>query len=237
MAQTKIEIANDALLEIGFNTIEAFDESDDAIIVDRLYDLERDAMLLGNRWSWLRRRVELSPTALASPPGEPFTETSEDRAAMRPREQWTGESEQRRIRRGQDRNEFRIPSITSIVQAVFPDNTRGTPDVFGWRRSGEFVYASRDRLWADVIELSSEPTFHRLFVNALVLSVAARIAPALTEDPEISSEKRRLADLATRKAQLVDAQSQPAKRITSFPYVRARVGGDRVRYGIGSYPT
>ena len=236
MAQTKLDIVNLALRELGESTIESFDESDVAELADGHYDLVRDSMLLGNRWSWLERHVELARTPPNAPPGEPATETDEDRAAMRPPNEWTGESEARRRRRAQFREEFLIP-LTTIVQAVYPTINAPTPITFGWKRQGEFIHVSHDRIWADVTQLSSEPTFHRLFVNALVLAVGARLAIPVTEDAEISRDLERKAAMALRKAKIVDAQSQPVARITSFPYVRARVGGDRVRYGIGSYPT
>ena len=224
MAQTKIDIVNLALRELGENAIESFDESDVSELADGHYDLVRDFMLLENPWNWLQRRVELVRTDLASPPGEPPQSSTEPESAARA------------LRRGSFSTEFRIP-LTSIVQAVYPTQTEATPDSFNWRRQGEFVYASRDRLFADVTTLSSEPTFQRLFVNALVLAVGARLAIPITEDAEIAADLERKAARALRAAKRVDAQSQPVQRITSFPYVRARVGGDRVRYGVGSYPT
>ena len=238
MAQNKLDIVNLALRELGHTPIEAFDESDDAETADGLYDLARDEMLLGNRWSWLERRIRFLPTALFSPPGEPATYNPNDTASPNDendRNTWTGESDARVTRRAEFRNEFRIP-LSAIVQAVYPTVSTPTPDTFSWKRQGEFIYASRDDLFADVTQLSAEPTFHRLFVNALVLTVAARLAIPLTEDPEIAQDLERKARMALRTAKRVDAQSQPASRITSFPYVRARVGGDRVRYGVGSYP-
>lgn len=235
MAQNKLDIVNLALRELGHTPVEAFDESDEAETADGLYELARDEMLFGNRWSWLERRVQLTESALFSSPAEPPTETDADRIAERPRDEWTGESEARRTRRGSYSNEFNSP-VSAIIQAIYATRSSPTPDTFSWKRQGGFIYASREELYADVTGLSAEPTFHRLFVNALVLTVAARLAIPLTEDPEIAQDLERKARMALRTAKRVDAQSQPASRITSFPYVRARVGGDRVRYGVGSYP-
>ena len=224
MAQTKIDIVNLALHELGFTPIESFDESDYAETANGLYDLVRDSMLLGNPWSWLTARIRLEQTAKASPPGEPPTADGDP-----------AESAQRATRRGSYREEYRIP-LTAVVQAIYAGETQSAPDTFAWERRGEFIYTNHLAVWADVRQLSAEPTFHRLFVNALELAVAARLAIPLTEDAEISADLERKARLALREAKRVDAQSQPVKRITAFPYVRARLGGDRVRYGIGSYP-
>ena len=234
MAQTKLDILNLALHDIGETPIESIDESDVAETASGLYDLVRDDMLLGNRWSWTRRRIQLNPTALSSPPGEPPTQTEADRLAGLPRDEWTGESDARSIRRGEYRNEYVIP-LTSVIQALYATRTAPVPDTFNWRRQGEFIHTDHNEPYADVTQLSAEPVFHRLFVNALVLATAARIAIPLTEDAEIAADLERKAALALRTAKRVDAQSQPVGRITSFPYVRARVGGYRMRYGIGGY--
>ena len=225
MAQTKLDIVNLALRELGESAIESFDESDVAELADGHYDLVRDSMLMANRWSWLEERVALQRTALAAPPGEP------------PEPELDGESGQRRDRRGDWRHEYQTPGLTAIVQALYATRDDKQPDTFNWERRGEFIYTDHDAPYARIQVLTSETTFQRLFVNALVLAVGARLAIPITEDAEIATDLERKATRALRDAKRVDAQSQPVQRIQTFPYVRARVGGDRVRYGLGGWPT
>lgn len=235
MAQRKIDIVNLALRELGHTPIESFDENDDAETADGLYDLERDSLLLSNRWSWLERRDRLTQTPLASPPGEPFTYDSGN-PANDPDvpSTWTGESAARAVRRQPYLYEYRTPSLTAVVSAIYRSERADTPDAAQWTRRGELIFSDSPQLFAVYQELSSEPTFHRLFVNALELAVAARLAIPLTEDAEIEARLSARATRALRDAKRVDAQSQPVKRISTFPYVRARVGGDRLRYGYGT---
>lgn len=232
MAQSKLEIVNLAMRELGFNAIEAFDESDAAETADGLYDLTRDSMLLSNRWSWLERRGQLEQTPLASPPGEPATFDSGNPANVESDpDTWTGESEARLVRRGDFDFEYRTPSLTSVISAVYEQRGASAPNPQDWAKRGEFIFSDSPELFATWQELTTETTFHRLFVNALVLAVAARLAIPLTEDAEIAQDLERKARMALRDAKRVDAQSQPAARLRTFSYIDARVGGYRARYG------
>ena len=49
---SKVDLANEALLLLGANTITSFTDNDsNAVLVNRFYDSERDALLRSHRWS------------------------------------------------------------------------------------------------------------------------------------------------------------------------------------------
>jgi|TARA_R100000789_G_scaffold53904_1_gene52900 hypothetical protein len=49
---SKVDLANEALLVLGANTITSFTDNDsNAVLVNRFYDSERDAVLRGHRWN------------------------------------------------------------------------------------------------------------------------------------------------------------------------------------------
>ena len=49
---SKVDLANEALLLLGANTITSFSDNDSkAVLVNRFYDSERDALLRSHRWS------------------------------------------------------------------------------------------------------------------------------------------------------------------------------------------
>ena len=49
---SKVDLANEALLLLGANTITSFTDNDsNAVLVNRFYTSERDALLRSHRWN------------------------------------------------------------------------------------------------------------------------------------------------------------------------------------------
>ena len=78
-------------------------------------------------------------------------------------------------------------------------------------------------LWQD--SSLAETAFPRLFVNALVLKLAARLAMPITYDQETARLKTEEARLALLNAKRVDSQSHLSEAIDEFPFVDARHDG------------
>tara|TARA_Y100001951_G_C11259449_1_gene251564 strand:+ start:101 stop:679 length:579 start_codon:yes stop_codon:yes gene_type:complete len=65
---SKVDLANEALLLLGANTITSFSDNDsNAVLVNRLYASERDAMLRSHRWN-----CAITTANLASLAGTPI---------------------------------------------------------------------------------------------------------------------------------------------------------------------
>ena len=239
---TKLDLLNRALSELGERIL----QEGELTITDRsrrrariavsAYEGVRQSLLNAHAWSWLEQRKQLAeaPRAMvregpAPPEGQPDT---------RPLVPDTLDNGQPRYEREiyntrEFRHAFLLPDGKEPMRALYTSNADGAhprPDL--WRREATFISADYPVVWgAFQLVSQAESRFPPLVEDAMVLRLAQRMAPAFTEDPDTVSMFKRLADEALRDARRVDAQGQPAPRLTSFSYLEARLGGRR-GYGI-----
>lgn len=210
---SRLGIMNMALVELGEDEIQ-FEESfedlaslpgnigtpidDVGTMALRTYDTIRDAFLQASAWSWLTERRALVRTAATTQPGWRFP------------------------------YEFTKPAVSNIrgVYDARDTNFRASiPRTVGWDIIGDYLYAIFEQGYIEVQRDVVEEAMPAIAVNALVLALAERWAGPVTEDESIIAIYRRKAVEALRDAKRVDSQSRPARGITDFPYVSARLGG------------
>ena len=177
-----------------------------------LYPQVREASLAEHPWSWLMETASLvgipNPRRPESAPqGEPLPAANE----------WPGEPYRFR---------WRHPSPTlGAVRAMFDRLNSDTPRVGDWKVEGRTVFTTFTPAVARFPREVSEPVWPQLFVNAVILRLAERLAVPVAFDMELQSRFRVMADAAFTSAKKVDTQSQPNEQITSFGFVDAHLGG------------
>ena len=219
---TRLSIANDALVELGQFPLEFATPEDAAVfgeagIIDEedtnqqriksIYPQVRNTMLNAHPWSWLTERH----TPQASP--KPASDMSPE----------------------QFRYALTYPWVSS-VRAVFERGQPGTARPDGWEIRGGYLYSFFPIETIADQRQTAEEAWPQLFVTAVVLALAARLAMPILYDQDVARWYRQQAELALNDALRVDAQSTPALSIPVHTWLEARWNGvyggraDRRRY-------
>ena len=220
---TFLEIANAALSQLGEEGIEALrDEQATAFATDdtaqilasldpyednqravlTIYPQVKEELLAEHPWTWLQKRQALEAT---DDHDRDLLPNEADRLAYPFRYRWHNPAYLTGSIRGVYRGSFeRLDTHCWVPQGgvLFTDYT---PALIIWQDSS-----------------IAETAFPRLFVNALVLKLAARLAIPITYDENTARLKTEEARLALMNAKRVDSQSHLSEAIDEFPFVEAR---------------
>ena len=233
LGEDPIEFAQDAEGRIDPATFDAFGQRigpdadfdpTDLVVrtVSDIYPQVRDELLNAHPWTWLKTRslLEEAPLTVSEggAPAPSVVETPEqfdDRMALAEstRMAWPFDIRWHKPR----------PLIGNIRELHV-----GTPPrliTVGWDLVGRYVYTDERPVIAVYQGDTGEPAYPALFVNALTLKLAARLAWPLTQDNESQGRFDRMAMAALENAQRVDSQSHPVSGFKRFPAVSARYGG------------
>ena len=230
---TFLDIANAALSQLGEEGIEFFDDerpgpdpadpntptSDVLAALDPLEDNQRavltiypqvkEELLAEHPWTWLQKRSALEATE------DHDRDLLLDEAAKLAypfRYRWHNPA-------------YLTGSIRGVYRGSFE-----RLDTHAWVPQGGVLFTDYTPaliIWQD--SAVAETAFPRLFVNALVLKLAARLAIPITYDVETARVKTEEARLALMNAKRVDSQSHLSDAIEDFPFVEAR------HEGVGGY--
>ncbi len=159
MLNSKIGICNLALAAIGEDAIRDFDEGNKrARMCDRFYEATRDYILAQFSWPFAARRQALQQLAEAS--------------------NWIPENT----------FPYALPSDCHQPLDLYPEGNSGS-----WEVMGREFYCYLDNKIEDLEVILSytgyeiDPTkFSAQFVNLLSVALAVRIAPAITQDKELT---------------------------------------------------
>ena len=235
----RLSIINSALAELSQEPIEAdpFDavfaeggaeagelptllEDETVLAVYRIYPQVKADLLNAHPWTWLEEQRQLTAA------GEPAEGgVGHDRDAPGPNGYALSDPERARF-------PFRYrwlkphPEI-GVIRAVYHGDTSrtGRPQVEGWRPEGAFVYTDFSPVTLVYQRVVSEEVWPQMFVNAMVLALAARLALPITYDIDTKRAIAQDAAAALSNAQRVDSQSHPPELISDFSFVQAHLTG------------
>ena len=211
----RLTIANAALLELGQRHLEFASPEDaarfgDAGVVDpedvgqqriaAIYPQVRNTLMNAHPWSFLQETHR--------PQSAPWPEDTENEFA-----------EEYKYR-------YRItyPWVGSI-RAVFRKNQPNTPETEGWRIEGGYLISRFEVTLIREQRQVAEQAWPQLFVTAVTLALAARLAMPILYDQEVERSFMRKAEIALNDAMRVDAQSQPPNVVPRFGWLEARFNG------------
>ena len=214
---THLEVWNSALALLGEDPIElepddeavrapgdptaAIDPTDDVVrTVAAIYPQVREELLNAHPWSWLTQRRRAIPAPV---------QAGEDIADWPYPHRW-------------HKPELVVGNTRAVYRNNDPDTT---PQVRGWKPLGVHLYTEFEPVWVEYQSIVEEPGWPQLFVNAVVMKLAAFLAVPVVFDMELQSRYMTFAELALSNAQRVDSQGHPSERIESFPFLEARIGG------------
>ena len=97
-----------------------------------------------------------------------------------------------------------------VIRALYQSGGgRVRPQVEGWRPEGEHVYTDFTPATIVYQSIRDEAVWPQLFVNAVVLALAGRLALPITYDIDTARMVEQRADRALANAKRVDSQSHP----------------------------
>ena len=213
----RLGIMNAALLELGEDPLEeaapitgALDDAGDDIQarVGAIYPQVRDKMLYAHPWSWLSRRQQL----IEVPAGQ-------------------GEN----VFSWPFKYRYAVPDPdVRVIRAVWDrsDQIDHPARVDGWRSDGPYIYADFRPAWIESLSNVDEAAWPRVFANAIIVALAARLSMSIKEDLPTTRYYEQLAERALSDAQRVDAQGHPAVEIQRFEWVDERISGGRFHHGV-----
>ena len=229
---TRLDVINSALAELAQEPIEADPldpvfaaggedadelpvllEDETVLAVYRIYPQVRADMLNAHPWTWLEEQRQLAAAAehdRDEPGADGFALTDAERATFPYRYRWLKPH----------------PEI-GVIRAVYQgDSSRsGRPQVDGWRPEGDWVYTDFTPVTLVYQSVKAEEGWPQMFVNAMVLALAARLALPITYDIDTKRTVAADAARALANAQRVDSQSHPPEVITDFGFVQAHLTG------------
>lgn len=180
-------------------------EDETAQAVYRIYPQVKESLLTAHPWTWLQ---ETSALTAANP---------HDRDTAGP----AGMAWPFRYR-------WNHPNpgaggLRALYQG--PLGMEHSPRTHGWRPQGDFIYTDFTPVVAVYQADKPETAWPQLFVNAVVLALAARLALPITYDENTMRSFRQLAADALADAARVDSQSHLPESITSFGFTDAHFIG------------
>ena len=209
-------------------------EDETVLAVYRIYPQVRADMLNAHPWTWLEEQRQLAAAgdperrtlaAARSPGQEPIAGPGHDRDATD--EDGFVLSDAERARFPYRYRWLKPHPEIGVIRAVYQgDSSRsGRPQVDGWRPEGRFVYTDFTPVTLVYQSVVAEETWPQMFVNAMVLALAARLALPITYDLDTKRTVSADAARALSNAQRVDSQSHPPEVITDFGFVQAHLTG------------
>lgn len=196
---TEVSISSNALLRLGADPINSFDEADNtgsnierARLASNLWPSVRRAVLRGGTWNCATKRALLSPDATAPAFGYAY-----------------------RFQRPTDwlRNVSLSPDPEQVVE-------------FDFRVEGNFILTNEAVVYLVYIYDNTNPnTYDATLVAALETGMSAALAYPVTKSTSLAEAiAGELKDLL-RDARNLDAQDDPNETLGDFPLYRARFGG------------
>jgi len=160
MALSKIDICNIALASIGADSIRSFDEKNKrSRMCDVLFDSTRDYLLSKFNWNFARKYAELQQIDI------------ESSNIVVPEGYFV----------------YQLPSDCKTAIELYPEGSRDR-----WFVSGEYLFCffnNKEGIKIILEYITSEVStalFSDTFSNLLALGLAARLAPVITQDPQLT---------------------------------------------------
>lgn len=216
MADSREDIASQALARLGEPSISSFDEDTDAAEkVSQLYEPTVLAQLGRYPWRWARNRAQLSIDGAVTPINE-----------------W--------------RYAFLMPTLrlerVGAPIGVFNSTQLRAPQVFDWELEGKHIFTNFDTLVIEYIERKPESVWPGYFEEFIVEALAARLALPITENASkeefhtiraFGTPGEKLEGGLFGAATRADTRAMPTRSLLddSDPITEARFGGSRGNSG------
>lgn len=203
MTATAISICSNALLRLGSDPINSFDEGDitgsnleSARLAANLWPTVRRQVLRGHLWNCALKRVLLSPDATAPDFGY-------SARFLKPAD-W----------------------LRTVQVGLDPRDRYDYVSEGGYFLSDE---ASLPLLY--VYDNDNPVTYDSSLVAALEVSMAAALAYPVTKSTSLAQEMAAMAERHLAQARTVDGQDDPPETFGDFPLLASRYGGHRIGGG------
>lgn len=203
MTATAISICSNALLRLGSDPINSFNEGDNtgsnlevARLASNLWPTVRRQVLRGHLWNCAIARVLLSPDTTAPAFGWTYR-------YLRPAD-WL-----RNVHVGRDRTDR---DDFATEGAYFLSDEASLPLTY-------------------VFDNDNPATYDASLVAALEVSMAAALAYPVTKSTSLAQEMAAMAERHLAQARTVDGQDDPPQTLGDFPLLASRYGGHRIGGG------
>jgi hypothetical protein len=216
MADSKEDIASQALTRLGEGTISSFDEdTETAESVAQLYEPTILSLLARYPWRWAKARSVLSKDGAVTPANE-----------------W--------------RFAFLMPTAridrAGAPLAVFNSTSLRAPEVFDWELEGKHIFTNFDTIVIEYIARKPESEWPGYFIELAREALAAALALPVTENASkeefhsvkaFGSASEKMEGGLMGAAIRADARSHPTPSLldASDPITEARFGGSRGNSG------
>lgn len=213
MALTDVQICANALVRLGAQPIQSFDDGTDiATFCDTIYDAKKKYLLSSYPWRFSMKFMQLSRDATA------------------PTAQWDYQ-----YTLPADRVQSGFPEVYTS------DDTNATP-IRSFDIVGNKLMTNEDEIWVKYQYNVDETLWPEYFTELMVMVMKAELAQLVTDNTQLYQEIK-LEVYGTPSeggfgglvniARSLDSRDNPTTYITDFSLVNARIGGSRLSdYGV-----